>query len=109
MPLAQLLSVPSTRRPGGSAAVRSSAWPAAGPPIAIGVEAVMRRAHGDGRTICQRSPLRSTSITETPCAACDLRTLSALQVFMPSGCSRPSSVYSWFITSRPRSVPSSAK
>ena len=25
-----------------------------------------------------------------------------VQVFMPSGCSRPSSVYSWFITSRPR-------
>ncbi len=28
---------------------------------------------------------------------------------MPSGCSRPSSAYSWFITSRPRREPSSGK
>jgi hypothetical protein len=32
MPLAQLLKVPSTRRPLGSAAVFSSVWPATGPP-----------------------------------------------------------------------------
>ena len=44
MPLAQLFSVPSTVRPAGSAAVRISGWPAAGPPTANGVSAVKRRA-----------------------------------------------------------------
>ena len=44
MPLAQLLKVPSTVRPSGSAAVFISAWPAAGPAMRIGVSAVMRRA-----------------------------------------------------------------
>ncbi len=39
--------------------------------------------------------------------ACAFFTFSALQVAMPSLCSRPSSVYSWFITSRPRREPSS--
>jgi hypothetical protein len=43
--------VPSTRRPSGSAAVRSSGWPAAGPPCACGVSggdapAHSARAHG---------------------------------------------------------------
>ena len=97
------------RWPAGSAAVRSSGWPAAGPPTAIGVVAVMRRAQGEGRTTCQRPPCCSTSITETPCAACDLRTFSALQVATPSACSRPSSTYSWFITSRPELLPFWAK
>ena len=84
MPLAQLFSVPSTRRPPGSAAVRSSAWPAAGPRTSIGVFAVTRRAHGLGRTSSQRPFFCSTSTTETPCAACALRTFAAVQVFMPS-------------------------
>ena len=62
----------------------------------------MRRAYRDGRTTSQRPPVAGcTSITDTPCAAWDLRTLSRVQVFMPSACSRPSSAYSWFITSRP--------
>jgi hypothetical protein len=43
LPEAQLFSVPSTRRPPGSAAVFISACPAAGPPMANGVVAVMRR------------------------------------------------------------------
>ena len=106
MPAAQLFSVPSTVRPAGSAAVRISAWPAAGPPTANGVLAVKRRAWRDGRTSCQPVSLpwstRAISITETPCAACALRTFSADQSASPPGCSRPSSVYSWFITSRPR-------
>jgi hypothetical protein len=63
------------------------------------------RAGGDAtRTISQRAlapPRFSTSITLTPCAAWALRTLAALQVAMPSGCSKPSSTYSWFITNRP--------
>ena len=67
----------------------------------IGVFAVIRRAYCDGRTTRHCAPARSTSTTDTPCAACDLRTFSALQVFWPSGCSSPSSVYSWFIASRP--------
>ena len=100
--LAQLLNVPSTVRPSGSAAVFMRAWPAAGPPIAIGVVAVKRLAYHDGRTICHSPLLSSTSITATPCAACAFFTFSALQVFRPSGCSRPSSVYSWFIARRPR-------
>ncbi len=108
MPLAQLFSVPSTVRPSGSAAVRISGWPAAGPPIANGVDAVNRRAYRLGRTGSQRpSPRRATSTTDTPCAACALRTFAAFQVFSPSGCSRPSSTYSWFITSSPRALPSS--
>jgi hypothetical protein len=48
------------------------------------------------------SLLRSTSITATPCAACDFFTFPALQVFNPSACSRPSSTYSWFIANSPR-------
>ncbi len=109
MPLAQLLKVPSTRRPCGSKAVLSSAWPAAGPPKAIGVAAVMRRAQGLGRTTSQRPCRSATSMTERPCAACDLRTFCAVQVFMPSGCSRPSSTYSWLITSSPEVEPTWAK
>ncbi len=101
-PLAQLLNVPSAVRPAGSAAVCIIAWPAAGPPIANGVLAVKRRAYFEGRTIAQAAPRRSTSITATPCAACAFFTFSALHVFMPSACSRPSSLYSWFIASRPR-------
>jgi len=42
-----------------------------------------------------------TSITETPWAACDFRTFSAVQVSMPTGWSRPSSVYSWLTASSP--------
>jgi hypothetical protein len=42
--LAQLLKVPRTVRPAGSAAVFISAWPAAGPPSDMGVVAVKRRA-----------------------------------------------------------------
>ena len=44
-PIAQLLNVPSTAVPVGSAAVCSSGWPAAGPVMVIGVVAVMRRAN----------------------------------------------------------------
>ena len=53
-------------------------------------------------TTCH-APLLSRCIwaTVTPCAAWLLRTLSAFQVFMPSGCRRPSSVYSWLTTQRP--------
>ncbi len=109
MPVAQLPCVPSTRRPAGSAAVLISAWPAAGPPMANGVSAVKRRAYRDGRTICQRPSLSSTSITETPCAAWLLATFSAVHGCMPPACSRPSSVYSWFVTSRPRRLPSSGE
>ena len=42
-PPAQLPNVPSARTPSGSACVRSNAAPRAGPPISIGVSAVMRR------------------------------------------------------------------
>ncbi len=49
----------------------------------------------------QRSPASRTSITEIPWAACDFRTFSAVHVSMPSGWSRPSSVYSWFMASSP--------
>jgi len=42
-PPAQLLSMPRTRRPVGSAAVFSRSLPAAGPDSRIGVSAVMRR------------------------------------------------------------------
>jgi hypothetical protein len=101
MPLAQLFSVPSTVRPSGSASVFISTCPAAGPLTAIGVLAVYRRAYFDGRTISQRPSFRATSITATPWAACALRTFSAVQLFLPSGNSSPSSVYSWFITSSP--------
>ena len=109
MPLAQLFSVPSGRRPVASAAVRSRAWPAAGPLNSMGVRDVMRRAQGEGRTTSHLPPLSATSMTETPWAAWALRTFSALQVLRPSRCSKPSSTYSWFITSRPLLLPSWAK
>ncbi len=60
-----------------------------------------RRERGDPPRVAGRRARPATppfacsiSITDTPCAACDLRTFSAVQVFMPSACSSPSSVYS---------------
>ena len=102
MPLAQLFKVPSTRVPVGSAAVRIMGWPAAGPPTAKGVSIVTRRAWREGRTMDQTPRFISTSITDSPCAIWLLRTFSAVQGVMPPTCSSPSSVYSWFMASRPR-------
>jgi hypothetical protein len=42
-PPAQLLTMPRTLRPVGSAEVAMRGWPAAGPVIAIGVSPVTRR------------------------------------------------------------------
>ena len=106
---AQLAKVPRMRRPSGSAAVRSSAWPAAGPATTIGVFAVMRRARREGRTTDHGAsvplPSRCTSITDTPCAACERATCSAVRAppasEAASRCSSRSSVYSWFSASRP--------
>ena len=104
---AQLAKVPRMRRPSGSAAVRSSAWPAAGPATTIGVFAVTRHARREGRTTDQAAsaPSRCTSITDTPCAACERATCSAVRAppasEAASRCSSRSSVYSWFSASRP--------
>jgi hypothetical protein len=109
-PMAQLAKVPNTWSPAGLAAVRINGVPAAGPAMRIGVLPWMRRAKGEGCTCCQPVGVRRTSITETPIAWSDLRTLSALHTLTPSVCSSCSSVYSWFITSRPRwPLASSAK
>ena len=62
-----------------------------------------------GLTGAQRPSCAATSTTDTPWAACAFSTFSALQVRVPSVCSRPSSTYSWFITSSPRRLPSSGK
>ena len=80
-PWAQPLQVPSTRRPSGSAAVRMSAWPAAGPAMRQGERAVRRRAYGEGRTRRQAPSFNSTSTTETPTAFWAFVTFSALHVF----------------------------
>ena len=50
-PFAQLLMVPRGLRPLGSALVRSSRWPAAGPDTVIAVLAVIRRLRRE-RTTC---------------------------------------------------------
>ncbi len=55
--MAQLFSVPNTMLPVGSALVFNRSSPAAGPPIAIGVCAVIRRPYLDGRTTCHLPPL----------------------------------------------------
>ena len=60
----------------------------------MGVLAVMRRAHFEGRTICQPLEPSRTSITEMPWAFCAFNTLSALINSKPSGNSKPSSMYS---------------
>ena len=101
MLLAQLFKVPSTWVPCGLAAVRIIGWPAAGPDSDMGVLAVMRRAHFEGRTICQPLGPSFTSITEMPWAFCAFSTFSAVIGSKPSGNSKPSSTYSWLLTSKP--------
>ena len=77
--------------------------------MSIGVWAVMRRAYGEGRTTSHspaRRPLpRRMWMMLTPCAFCDLAVLAAVQLAMPSGNSRTSSVYSLFWTSMPSFEP----
>ena len=76
-PIAQLLNVPRTAVPVGSAAVCRSAWPAAGPVKVMGVLAVMRRAKAEGRFTSHWPPTFWISMIDTPCAAWDLAVLAA--------------------------------
>jgi hypothetical protein len=92
-PLAQLLSVPSTSVPLGSAAVFISAWPAAGPWRVIGVLPWMRRLYGEPATWAQLpSLLRLTWTTLTPWAACALRAFSKVKGAIQSAGSVPASM-----------------
>ena len=61
-PPAQLPNVPSARTPSGSSCVRINAAPRAGPPMSIGVSAVMRRLKRESFTSCQRPRSRAISI-----------------------------------------------
>lgn len=93
--------------PAGSAFVRNSGWPAAGPVMTIGVSPVMRRASGDSTT-SQVPPFDATSITEMPWLLSDFWVFSALQLASPSGLKLYSVVYSWLMASRPRKFVASA-
>ena len=85
VPPAQLPTVPSTRRPVGSALVCSSRWPAAGPSTANGVVAVMRRFRGAPWTYLhgREAPLRRTSTTDMPWAAMVMRICSGVREALP--------------------------
>jgi len=76
LPPAQLLTVPSTLRPAGSADVLSSSWPAAGPEISIAVLALMRRANLLPSTAFHAPSWRTISITAPPTAAISTPTCS---------------------------------
>ena len=108
MPLAQLFSVPSTRAAGGVGGglhQRVAGGRAADGKRRVGGEAarVLRRPHHLPAAVPAARPRSPTRRARpAPCAPS-----RRVQVFMPPACSRPSSVYSWFITSRPRRLPSS--
>ena len=82
VPPAQLLSVPSTVRPAGSAFVRTSAEPAAGPVSRNGVIAVIRRfwraSRGGTRVHRPDVLLRRSSTTDMPWAAIVTRICSGV-------------------------------
>ena len=105
VPPAQLFMVPRTVLPVLSAAVLSSADPAAGPSTVKTVSMVIRRFFRPPLTYDQRRPRerRSSSTTDMPCAAHTVRMSSAGSI--PGGNMMPSLVYSWLQTSRAR-VPS---
>ncbi len=81
VPPAQLPKVPRMRRPVGSAAVRSSSWPAAGPATVNGVWAVIRRLcsalRWSARTQEPFARPRSIVTTAMPCAAIAMRLIVA--------------------------------
>ena len=68
----------------------------------MGVRAVMRRASAEPRSTRQRPLAALTSMTDTPWAAWDFATFSRVHGSIPPTCRSPSSVYSWFMTRRPR-------
>jgi hypothetical protein len=81
-PPAQLLRVPSTVRPTGSAVVRSRRSPAAGPSSRKGVEAVIRRFRSALRTgTAVHRPVpddrRRSSTTDMPWLAISIRIIVA--------------------------------
>ncbi len=77
MPPAQLLIVPMTFVPVGSADVRMRGWPAAGPEMAIGVSsAVMRRAYLLSGTSRHLPSCFLISMTEPPWQAISMSTIS---------------------------------
>ena len=78
VPPAQLFSMPSTCAPAGSDAVRIQGWPAAGPRIAIGVLAVMRRFSRGASTGFQPSGPAAISTMLPPWAAISTATCSAV-------------------------------
>jgi hypothetical protein len=102
-----LFSVPRTVRPRGSAVVRSSGWPAAGPVRRIRVRAVIRRLNRrrpDSRQ-APDLPTRSISTTDMPWAIIAIRRCAGV---VSAGDVTPgniscSSVYSWLTTSSARS------
>ena len=78
-PPAQLLSVPSTVRPSGSALVRTRASPAAGPVRVIGVVAVIRRLAAPITGVSRPDAgSRSTVTTDMPWAAMPMATCSGV-------------------------------
>jgi hypothetical protein len=100
-PPAQLLSVPTTSRPAGSAAVRTNGDPATGPVNRKVVDsAVIRRLYRrpPWRTGVQLPvrPTRSSSTTDMPCAAIAVRSCSTVSLSRPgnAGNIRSSLVYS---------------
>ena len=112
-PPAQLLSMPKTLAPLGSAAVRNLSCPAAGPEMRISVSPVMRRTYLELATTAHLPAVLRTSSTEPPCAIISTSAISFVilekGVVLPRRAScrpRPgnissSLVYSWFTQSSP--------
>ncbi len=113
MPPAQLLSVPMTCLPVGSALVFIRSWPAAGPSMTIGVlSGVMRRLYLESSTGAHLpSEPRAISMTVPPWAAISMSTSSRVISEKPflfcwpkPGNIISSFVYSWLTHSRPREL-----
>ena len=108
-PPAQLFRVPRIRVPPGSALVRMSACPAAGPRTVIGVMPVIRRFSAESRTTLH-SPWgpRAISTTVKPCAATSTSHISRVRSALPSQAAHISSgrAFSWFTPRSPRVAPS---
>src|SRR5262245_59244557 len=112
-PTAQLLSMPSTLVPLGSAPVLNLSWPAAGPEKRISVSPVMRRAYLELGTTAHLPPVFLTSSTVPPCAIISTSAIClvilAKGVVLPRRASRrprpgnisSSFVYSWLTQSSP--------